>query len=116
MKKAFLAGAGLVIFSLVAMGLDVPLGGLDNWQVDCAAAATPLTTDSGGTKHYTDTIYVGSSSATCVHIGGTGVTATTGLSVGTGCREGVGVSIDSRLATCFSSGGTVTVDVVGGKR
>ncbi len=63
-----------------------------------------------------ESIYVANDSATCVRIGGADVASTTGISIGTGCRDGVGMAIDARRAWCLSTSGTVTVDVVGGRQ
>jgi hypothetical protein len=58
-------------------------------------------------------MYVANSSATCVRVGGKTVTTTTGASIGSGCRDGSGITLAFNAATCIStSGSPVVVDVI----
>jgi hypothetical protein len=66
-----------------------------------------------------DTIYVAptSGSAVTVRVGPRDVTSSTGFIVGTGARDGVGVSLDAKgNVFCTSTGAAQDVDVVTGKR
>lgn len=100
--------------AIVQPFLASSLSTVAQWEVACSAS-TP--TDLRGDPFtLVEAIYVANDSATCIRIGGSDVTASTGVSIGTGCRDGVGFSFDAKRAWCLSTSGTVTVDVVGGKQ
>ncbi len=98
-----------------------PLSGLEQWEVLCSSADAGVTTkslmtDTGGTVHSADSFVVGNDSTTCVRIGGSTVTSSTGESIGTDCRSGKELSIDAKGGYCKSAGAAVTVDVTAGRR
>lgn len=81
---------------------------LQNTTVSCATTVTEIKPSAN-----TVSMYIANSSATCISLGGTTVTTSTGMSLGSGCRDGIGTSIAFNAATCISrGGGSVTVDVV----
>lgn len=92
----------------VARALSNPLSELQNTSVSCGATATAIA-PSGASS-----ICVENTSATCVQIGGSGITTTTGLAVGSGCAGGQVFCADVKRMFCAASAGTVAVDVVFG--
>ena len=92
----------------VARALSNPLSELQNTSVSCGATATAIA-PSGASS-----ICVENTSATCVQIGGSGITTTTGLAVGSGCAGGQVFCADVKRMFCAASAGTVSVDVVFG--
>lgn len=98
----------------VAPLLDSPVSKIDQWEIACSAStATNLLENA---SDIVESIYVANDSTTCVRIGGDDVTSSTGASIGDGCRDGAGMAIDTRHAWCLSTSGSVTVDVLGGRR
>jgi hypothetical protein len=97
----------------LAHALSAPLGDLkncDNITVSSAVLSSKTCMGSFGSS-----ITVQNDSATCLRVGGTGVTTTTGLSVGTGCAAGAVVTFDAKEIHYISSGADVTgVDIVWG--
>lgn len=94
--------------------LSSSLSTVTQWEVACSAS-TP--TDLRGDPFtLVESVYIANESATCIRVGGSDVTSSTGLSLGSGCRDGIGFAIDAKRAWCLSTSGTVTVDVVGGKQ
>lgn len=97
----------------LAHALSAPLGDLkncDNITVGAAVGHSKTCMGSFGSS-----ITVQNDSATCIRVGGTGVTTTTGLSVGTGCAAGAVVTFDAKEIHYISSGADVTgVDIVWG--
>lgn len=96
-----------------SLALDAPLSELRDAEVACSAS-TPTPIEAAGTR--AESIYISNASATCVRIGGSSVTASTGASIGDGCTDGVGISVDAKKAWCLSTSGTVTVDTIYGVR
>jgi len=92
----------------VARALSNPLSELQNTSVSCGATATAIA-PSGASS-----ICVENTSATCVQLGGSGITTTTGLAVGSGCAGGQVFCADVKRLFCAASAGTVSVDVVFG--
>lgn len=92
----------------VARALSNPVAELQNTSVSCGSSAT-LIAPSGAS-----TMCIENTSATCVNIGGSGVTTTTGLAVGSGCSGGQVFCADVKRMFCAASSGTVSVDVVFG--
>jgi hypothetical protein len=106
----------LVVCLLAApllMALDAPLSELKDAEVACSAS-TPTPIEATGTR--AESMFISNGSATCVRIGGSGVTATTGASIGDGCQDGSNISVDVKKAWCLSTSGTVTVDTLYGNR
>lgn len=98
--------------------LSQPLAQLDQWEVACSdSTPTSLTVDSGGGTHSVSSVLLINGSSTCVQIGGSTVTSSTGAPIGTGatCYASATLAIDARGGYCLSTSGTVTIDVVGGK-
>lgn len=120
--KSLTAALAVTLVALVIFGLSQsaeafnPLGGVLNCDdvtvTAVAASATacfPLGSPSPGN------VTVQNESATCIRAGGPSVTASTGLSIGSGCAAGQVVSFDARGLTLISSAGNVTgVDIVWG--
>lgn len=92
----------------VARALSNPLSELQNASVSCGATATAIA-PSGASS-----ICVENTSATCVQIGGSGITTTTGLAIGSGCAGGQVFCADVKRMFCAASAGTVSVDVIFG--
>ena len=92
----------------VARALSNPISELQNTSVSCGATAT-LIAPSGAS-----TMCIENTSATCVQIGGSGVTTTTSLAVGNGCSGGQVFCADVKRMYCAAASGTVSVDVVYG--
>lgn len=94
--------------------LSTPIATLKNEAIVCpASGGTPLRIPSGTiTAH---SIVVQNTSTTCVQLGGSAVTATTGAALGSGCALGQTFAADLKEGYCISSGvGTVTVQVIYG--
>lgn len=95
------------------LALDAPLSELRDAEVACSAS-TPTPIEAAGTR--AESMFISNGSATCVRIGGSGVTATTGASIGDGCQDGSNISVDVKKAWCLSTSGTITVDTLYGNR
>lgn len=95
------------------LALDAPLSELRDAEVACSAS-TPTPIEAAGTR--AESMFISNGSTTCVRIGGSGVTATTGASIGDGCQDGSNISVDVKKAWCLSTSGTVTVDTLYGNR
>jgi hypothetical protein len=95
------------------LALDAPLSELKDAEVACSAS-TPTPIEAAGTR--AESMFISNGSATCVRIGGSGVTATTGASIGDGCQDGSNISVDVKKAWCLSTSGTITVDTLYGNR
>jgi hypothetical protein len=93
----------------VAQALSTPLGELKNTAVSCGSTGDPEIINPGGTS-----MCIQNSSATCVRIGGSGVTTATGLSIGDGCPGGKVYCADAKVAYCEAESSTVDVQVVYG--
>lgn len=92
----------------VARALSNPIAELQNTSVTCGATAT-LIAPSGASS-----MCIENTSATCVQLGGSGITTATGLAVGSGCSGGQVFCADVKRMFCAASAGTVAVDVVFG--
>jgi hypothetical protein len=92
----------------VARALSNPVAELQNTSVTCGTTAT-LIAPSG-----TSSMCIENTSATCVNLGGSGVTTTTGLAVGSGCAGGQVFCADVKRMHCAAATGTVAVDVIFG--
>lgn len=92
----------------VARALSNPIAELQNSSVTCAATAT-LIAPAGASS-----MCIENTSATCVNLGGSGVTTTTGLAVGSGCAGGQVFCADVKRMYCVAATGTVAVDVISG--
>ena len=112
--KRTLAVIGLLLFAGVAMGLDSPLSELKDTTVACSPTAATKIAASSTVR--AEAMYISNKSATCVRVGGSGITASTGAEIGDGCHDGPGISVDAKVAYCFSESGSVTVDVLYGVR
>jgi hypothetical protein len=97
----------------LAHALSAPLGDLKNCDnITVGAAIGHSRTCMSG---FGSSIVVQNESATCIRVGGTGVTTTTGLSVGSGCAAGQVVTFDAKEIHFISTAGDVTgVDIVWG--
>ena len=114
---AFLLGACLVGFALSrpAVALNQSLSELKDMAIACSASTvTPILAAAPQGTTRADSMYIANTSATCVRVGGSAVTSTTGASIGSGCRDGAGITMDVKKAYCLSTSGTVTVDVIYG--
>lgn len=98
----------------VAQALSTPLSGLkncDNITVGASAVVSSKTC-MGETG---SSILVQNESTSCIRVGGPGVTATTGVSIGDGCAGGKTFGFDGRVLHMISVSGDVAgVDVVWG--
>ena len=108
-----LALLALCLIAPVLMALDAPLSELRDAEVACSAS-TPTMIEAAGTR--AESLFISNSSATCVRIGGSAVSATTGASIGDGCQDGKNISLDVKKAWCLSTSGTITVDTLYGVR
>lgn len=90
--------------------LSNPLGVLSDSTVACDATGDPEAIAPTGAS----SICVENVSATCVQIGGSAVTTTTGIAIGTGCAGGTIFCADAKKMFCESTSGSVNVDVVSG--
>lgn len=112
---------GLVVVALVALfggppaarALSMPIAQLkncDNITVSSTAVSSEACMGGWGSN-----ISVQNESTTCIRVGGSGVTTTTGFSVGVGCASGAAISIDAKRLWLISSGADVTgVDIMWG--
>lgn len=92
----------------VVHALSNPVAELQNTSVSCTGSAT-LIAPSGAS-----TMCIENTSATCVQIGGSGVTSSTSLAIGSGCSGGQVFCADVKRMYCAAASGTVSVDVVYG--
>ena len=116
---AFLLGACLVGFALSrpADALDLPLSELKDAVITCSPTViTPILSAAPQGSTRADWMHVSNNSTTCIHVGGAGITATTGLVLGTSCRDGVGIDLPVKRAYCLSASGSLPLDVVYGVR
>lgn len=116
-----LVGVFATFVSLGAMALSTPLSTVTQWEVACdsmdGGSPQDFLIDTGGTTHSgVSAVYIANDSTTCVRVGGTGLTSTTGATVGSGCRDGAGLSLDAKGGRCLSTGAAVTVDVLAGRQ
>lgn len=118
-SSIFLVVVGLVVGAIVtpqAMALATSLAELkncDNVTVGASQAVSTATCVSGTGS----SLIIQNESASCIRVGGSGVTASTGIQVGDGCAAGQVVSIDARRAWMISESGDVTgVDVAWGEQ
>jgi hypothetical protein len=93
------------------LSLANPIRDLKNTAVVCGATGDPEVIAPTGSPA---SMCVQNSSATCVRIGGDGVTTSTGLSIGDGCPAGKVFCADMNRAWCESESGDVTVQVIYG--
>lgn len=107
-RRFLFLALGLVVGFKVADVHPFATAHLQNTTVSCATTVTEINPSSN-----TASMYVANSSATCVRVGGKTVTTGTGASIGSGCRDGSGITLAFNAATCIStSGAPVVVDVV----
>jgi len=92
----------------IAHALSNPVVELQNTSVSCTGTAT-LIAPSGAS-----TMCIENTSATCVQIGGSGVTSSTSLAIGSGCSGGQVFCADVKRMYCAAASGTIAVDVVYG--
>lgn len=92
----------------VARALSNPIAELQNSSVTCTGTAT-LIAPSGASS-----MCIENTSATCVNLGGSGVTTTTGLAIGSGCAGGQVFCADVKRMYCAAAAGSIAVDVVFG--
>lgn len=114
---AVLVAAGVLVLSMGgARALSTALSTTKNSTVTCpAAGGAAARVPAASAAISASALFIYNESATCVRIGGAGVTSTTGLPVGVGCDGGATFSIDAREAYCISSdGSTVAVQVLYG--
>jgi hypothetical protein len=113
----FLVLTALVVGALVSptvQALSTPLGDLQNCNNITVGSSAVVSSDAcmGGTG---SSIVVQNESTSCIRVGGPNVTATTGLSVGSGCAAGPVVTFDAKRVYMISVSGSVSgVDVVWG--
>lgn len=93
------------------LGLANPIRDLKNVAVVCGATGDPEVISPTGSA---SSMCIQNSSATCVRIGGSGVTTATGLSIGDACPGGKVFCADMTRAWCESEAGDVTVQVIYG--
>ena len=114
----FLVVVGLVVGAVVtpsAMALSQSMADVKNCNNvtvgDSAVVAT--TTCMGGTG---SPLVIQNESTSCIRVGGSADTASTGISVGDGCAAGQVISWDAKRAWMISESGDVTgVDVAWGE-
>lgn len=94
----------------VARALSTPLGALADTTIACDATGDPEAIAPSGAS----SICVENTSATCVQIGGSTVSTTTGIAIGSGCSGGQVFCADVKRLWCESTAGSVNVDVVYG--
>lgn len=105
-----------------AQALDNPVADISDVELTVPAARTKLTSITPTTGTWTgsyETVYIANGLTTCIRVGGPTLTTTSGFEVGSGCRDGVGVSLDARGAIYVmdDGGGTVAgVDIIKGNR
>lgn len=117
----FVIGVFASFGALGAMALSTPLSSMTQWEVTCdsvdGGAPQDIMIDTGGVTHSgMSSVYLGNDSTTCVRVGGTGLTSTTGATIGSSCRDSSGISIDTRGGRCLSTGAAVTIDVLAGRQ
>lgn len=108
--KWTLTGVFAALFMGTALAAD-SLSELKDVEVTCLSTVTPIV---GSGASSAASFYIANDSATCVRVGGSAVTASKGASIGSGCRDGPGISVDARKAWCISTGGDIAVDVIYG--
>lgn len=115
MKKilAILSVVAVIIVAGTSMGLSTPVAQLKNKQVACSTTAAQIGPDTAEPNF--SALCVQNTSATCVRVGGAGVTSSTGVAVGNGCAAGQVFCADARRAYCAAAS-SVTVDVVYGEQ
>lgn len=120
MNKALIVSTAIFLIGIgipAGLALNNPLATLNDTEITVPATATELKAVSSSIKSF-DSVYIGNSLVTCIRVGGPTLTTTSGYDVGSGCRDGVGVSIDAtQIFVMDDGGGTVAgVDVLWGKR
>lgn len=104
------AQQGVLAVQSLMPALSNPLSDLQNTTVSCGATGDPeLIAPSGASS-----ICVQNTSTTCVHLGGSTVTTTTGLAIGDGCAGGQIFCADAKRMWCESASGSIDVEVVWG--
>ncbi len=103
-----------------AIALANPVSNVDDVEITVPAAKAKLTsiTPTSGTWQSYSSVYIANGLTTCIRVGGPSLTATSGFEVGSGCRDGVGISLDATgdIWVMDDGGGTVAgVDVIRGK-
>jgi|GEM_PF-6624472 len=93
------------------LSLANPIRDLKNVAVSCGSTGDPEIIAPTGTPA---SMCIQNSSATCVRIGGNGVTTATGLSIGDGCPAGKVFCADMTRAWCEAESSTVDVQVIYG--
>lgn len=106
----FIAALALALGQPIAHALSTPLAELQDTTVACDATGAPEAIAPSGAS----SICVENTSATCVQIGGSTVSTTTGVAIGDGCAGGTLFCADVKRLFCESTSGTVNVDVVFG--
>lgn len=110
-QTAFLVVAGLIAGALTTSGaqaLSQSLAEAKNCaDITIGATAVPTTTCMGGTG---SSLIIQNESTSCIRVGGSAVTASTGISVGDGCAAGQVISWDVKRAWLIREGGA---DVTG---
>ncbi len=105
-----------------AHALSDAVGDISDIELTVPAARTKLTAitpTSGAWAGGYDTITIANSLTTCIRVGGPTLTTTSGYDIGSGCRDGTSVTLDSRGAIYVmdDGGGTVAgVDIIKGGR
>lgn len=120
MNKALIVSAIIFILGIgipAGLALNNPIAMLNDTEITVPAAATELRSVSSSINSF-DTVYIANSLTTCIRVGGPTLTTTSGFEVGSGCRDGVGVSIDATQIFVMDDGGSTVagVDVLWGKR
>lgn len=110
MLVGFVAALALALGQPIAHALSTPLSVLQDTTVACNAAGDPEAIAPSGAS----SICVENTSATCVQIGGSTVSTTTGVAIGDGCAGGTLFCADVKRLFCEATSGTVNVDVVFG--
>lgn len=116
MNRDFLSTVCLVVLigALSApkvLSLAMPIRDLKNVAVSCGSTDAPEVISPSPSP---SSMCIQNSSATCVRIGGSGVTTTTGLSIGDGCPGGKVFCGDMARAWCEAESSTVDVQVIYG--
>jgi hypothetical protein len=106
--------AGAVLVGLSAprvVALAMPIRDLKNAAVSCGSTGDPEVIQPSTSV---SSMCIQNSSATCVRIGGSGVTTATGLSIGDGCPGGKVFCADMTRAWCEAESSSVDVQVIYG--
>lgn len=104
-----------VVVTLVALAaprvvaLSQPIRDLKNTAVTCGASATLISPTGGASS-----MLLQNSSTTCVRVGGSGVTTSTGVSIGSGCPAGQVIGVDATRGWCAAESSTVAIQILYG--